>query len=136
MAQFFVDDDLVSIVWERAKPKPFENLTFSEALRRVLMPTNPTLLSADDLIAEIEAWEPELAAKGITYRRRQRAPSPDPKMWLAKIPELHSNKNLESWQDICDFLKIDVDGDSARRALGKWISKHHPEWPTVPEPSR
>ncbi len=36
MQRFDVDDDLVELVWQRAKPKPFETLTFSSALRRVL----------------------------------------------------------------------------------------------------
>lgn len=135
MANFFVDDDLVSIVWERAKPKPFENLTFSDALRRVLI--GKRLVSSDDLLAELESIEPsELASKGFSFRLRKRAPSPDPEMWKEGVPELHSKKNLKSWQEICDFLKIDVGDDSARRALGRWVLKHHPEWPPVPEPSK
>ena len=36
MHQFEVDDEVVHAVWERAKPKPFENLNFNLALRRVL----------------------------------------------------------------------------------------------------
>jgi hypothetical protein len=36
MRSFPVDDDLVAILWEQAKPTPFEQLSFSEALRRVL----------------------------------------------------------------------------------------------------
>ena len=36
MDKFYVDDDLVELVWQLAKPKPFENLSFSAALRRVL----------------------------------------------------------------------------------------------------
>jgi hypothetical protein len=37
MEQFPVDDDLVETVWKLANPKPFENLTFSSALRRTLL---------------------------------------------------------------------------------------------------
>jgi hypothetical protein len=36
MNTFDVDEEVVGAVWERAKPKPFENLTFNSALRRVL----------------------------------------------------------------------------------------------------
>lgn len=36
MPTFPVDEDLVALIWERAKPAPFEQLSFSEALRRVL----------------------------------------------------------------------------------------------------
>jgi hypothetical protein len=36
MATFPVDDDVVALVWRLAKPAPFENLSFSEALRRIL----------------------------------------------------------------------------------------------------
>jgi hypothetical protein len=36
MQQFPVDDEVVAAVWQRAKPKPFENLSFNLALRRVL----------------------------------------------------------------------------------------------------
>lgn len=37
MRTFPVDEDVVALVWEQAKPAPFEQLSFSEALRRVLM---------------------------------------------------------------------------------------------------
>jgi hypothetical protein len=36
MATFSVDDDVVALVWRLAQPAPFENLSFSEALRRIL----------------------------------------------------------------------------------------------------
>lgn len=36
MRTFEVEDDLVALVWARANPQPFEQLTFSDALRRVL----------------------------------------------------------------------------------------------------
>jgi hypothetical protein len=36
MQQFPVDDEVVEAVWKRAHPRPFENLTFNSALRRVL----------------------------------------------------------------------------------------------------
>lgn len=36
MHQFEVDDEVVEAVWQRANPRPFENLSFNSALRRVL----------------------------------------------------------------------------------------------------
>src|SRR4030066_1525909 len=36
MQQFPVDNEVVEEVWKRANPKPFENLSFNSALRRVL----------------------------------------------------------------------------------------------------
>ena len=44
MRSFPVEDDVVELVWAKAKPAPFEQLTFSEALRRILAQpsTRPT----------------------------------------------------------------------------------------------
>lgn len=36
MRTFPVDDDVLELVWSKAKPAPFEQLTFSDALRRIL----------------------------------------------------------------------------------------------------
>ena len=36
MPQFSVDEDIAALVERLAKPKPFENLSFNAALRRVL----------------------------------------------------------------------------------------------------
>lgn len=69
MRTFPVDDDVVALVWEQAKPAPFEQLSFSDALRRVLagMPqkgpvsaqplpkAKVTVPTADELLAELEA---------------------------------------------------------------------------------
>jgi hypothetical protein len=54
--------------------------------------------------------------------------------WLKSIPELSNYTNLNTWRAICDHLKIDVAGDSARRKLKNWVIKNKPEWPDVPEP--
>lgn len=80
MQSFPVEDDLVALVWERAKPRPFEQLTFNDALRRVLdvkegkAPKGSTRSAAsppsgDELLAELEA----LPTEGT----RQRAPKAD-----------------------------------------------------------
>lgn len=137
MKNFLVDDDLVALVWERANPRPFENLSFSEALRRVLtgiqQEADPNRkksppLSADELLAELSAM-----GKEFKITPRQRAPSPKAGEWVSSVPELRSVPNLRSWKDICVHLEIGVAGDSARRKLQDWVNINHPEWPNVPD---
>ncbi|MEK0337749.1 MAG: type I restriction endonuclease [Nitrosopumilus sp.] len=66
--------------------------------------------------------------------KRTKTPTPSVRDWLMKIPDLKSVQNLNSWRSICDYLKIDVGSDSARRKLNKWIKENRPEWPDIPEP--
>lgn len=136
MKNFPVDDDLVALVWQRANPQPFENLSFSEALRRALTGTQlkagsnkkkPVPISDDELLAELNAMG------NYKVTRRQRAQSPRAVNWLSKVPELRSIPNLRSWQDICAHLGIEVARDSARRKLKKWVQNKHPKWPEVPD---
>ena len=145
MTNFPVDDDLLSMVWERAKPKPFENLTFSQALRRVLTATNEKISSpqqalpqptATELIAAVANMnEDQLVglSQKIKETRSQRAASPSPEDWASKIPALRGKSHIRSWKDICDHFEIQVDGDSGRRKLQNWVRKNHPEWPPVPD---
>lgn len=157
-SQFDVDDDLVVLIWQLAKPKPFEQLTFSQALRRVLARLAPELLPepvarelapatessskeqellADRLLAELSSMsDEEFAAKYPRHekpRERIRAPSPNPRLWLNNVPELVSLKHLRNWVDICKHLHIDVGTDSARRRLKEWVATHRPSWPAVPD---
>jgi hypothetical protein len=63
MRSFPVDDDLVAMIWEKARPQPFEHLSFSDALRRVLSTSAAPLpqaqaapeIDADALLAELAA---------------------------------------------------------------------------------
>ena len=85
MRTFPVDDDLVTLLWEQAKPAPFEQLSFSEALRRVLVSGASQELAsaqplpkaknrvptANELLAELDALPP---GKG---EPRGRAPKAD-----------------------------------------------------------
>ncbi len=155
-SQFDVDDDLVALIWQLAKPKPFEQLTFSQALRRVLagpalehlpepVASAPAIessseaqeLLADKLLAELSSMpDEEFAAKYPRHekpRQRIRAPSPNPLLWLNNVPELVSLKHLRNWVDICKHLHIDVGTDSARRRLKDWVATHRPSWPAVPD---
>ena len=127
MPQFNVDEDLAALVERLAKPKPFENLTFNSALRRVFQEhIKPEKVDGDldQLLAESMA----LARKGL-----KKALSPSPQQWAASVTELSRERHLSSWQAICSLLDIDTAGDSARRKLKHWVKLYRPEWPQVPE---
>lgn len=130
MQTFEVDDDLSALVWQLAKPKPFENLSFSGALRRVLQDTvtSASLPPAENPIDAI------LRASAATARAEpKKAPTPSPIEWASTVPELKSRKGLNTWKAICDLLKIKTAGDSARRKLKNWVKLHRPMWPAVPD---
>lgn len=130
MPQFTVDDDLAALVWRLAKPRPFENLSFSAALRRVLhSPIVPAAMDGkhddlDELLAE---------AKAAARAGSKKAPTPSPTEWVATVPELKTRKGLNTWKAVCDVLKIDTAGDSARRKLKNWVKVNRPTWPPVPD---
>ena len=86
MRPFLVDDEVVSIVWARAKPKPFENLNFNNALRRTLgipeVPVGDSGASHPDAEADeldaIERLPTHLPRPdSSTTRRRSKAPRAD-----------------------------------------------------------
>lgn len=122
MQQFNVDDDIVALVWKLAKPKPFERLTFNGALRRVFQ----VQLGSTQTMDELE----ELLRESTTPKK---APSPSPNGWVMVVPELKNRKGLSTWKAICDYLKIDTAGDSARRKLKNWVIANRPSWPSVPD---
>lgn len=132
MKTFEVDDDLVELVWKLANPQPFESLTFSAALRRVLATPRASEEAAresgkslDELVAELLASSPPGSKK---------APTPDASEWASTVPELRGKRHLNSWKAICDELGIDPAGDSARRKLQVWVAANRPKWPAVPDP--
>lgn len=130
MPQFEVDDDLAALVWQLAKPKPFENLTFGAALRRVLQaPTPPATVPTQE--DPLDAFLREATASQRAEAKK--APTPNPLEWVATVPELKGRKGLNTWKAICDLLKIDTAGDSARRKLKNWVKLHRPMWPAVPD---
>ncbi len=126
MPQFTVDEDLAALVERLAKPKPFENLSFNTALRRVLQ-EHINSKKADDDLEKLLA-ESMAAAK----KEPKKAPSPNPQQWAASIPELRDKKGLKTWQAVCDLLMIETAGDSARRKLKNWVKANRPSWPPVP----
>ena len=128
MPQFNVDEDLAALVEKLAKPKPFENLTFNNALRRVLtdlcpIPKNTDFEDLDQMLARV------IENKKNTPKK---APSPSAQQWVALVPELKNNRALTTWKAVCDHLKIDTGGDSARRRLKNWVSENKASWPEVP----
>lgn len=126
MPAFEVDDDLAELVWRLARPKPFEHLTFSLALRRVLQAANVHANGAE-AVDRHTTPPPTMAGQW-----QKKAPSPDPAEWAATVPELRTHKTLTSWKAICDVLRVDVGGDSARRRLLAWVKTSRPNWPDVP----
>ncbi len=64
----------------------------------------------------------------------KKAKTPSARDWIERVPELRGVTGLNSWRDICEHLKISVEGDSARRRLKRWIETYKPNWPNIPEP--
>jgi hypothetical protein len=127
MPQFTVDEDIAALVEKLAKPKPFENLSFNAALRRVLQ-EHIKPKKADEELEQLLAESMALA-----QRAPKKAPSPSPEQWAASVPDLMGKKGLTTWQAICVLLKIETGGDSARRKLKNWVKANRPAWPSVPE---
>lgn len=129
MPQFTVDEDLAALVERLAKPKPFENLSFNAALRRVLL----EYINPKEADKELEQLLAESMALAAPKKLQKKAPSPSPQQWAASVPELKGNKGLNTWQEVCRQLKINTAGDSARRKLKNWVKANRPNWPSVPE---
>ena len=126
MPQFTVDEDVAALVERLAKPKPFENLSFNAALRRVLQEH----IKPKEVDVELE----QLLAESLAAKKElKKAPSPNPEQWAASVPELKGKGGLNTWKAVCDLLKIDTAGDSARRKLKNWVKANQPSWPSVPE---
>ncbi|MXS82784.1 hypothetical protein [Nitrosomonas oligotropha] len=127
MPQFTVDEDIAALVERLAKPKPFENLSFNAALRRVLQ-EHIKIKKVDDELDQL------LSESLATVRKEpKKTPSPSPQQWAASVPELKGRKDLNTWKEVCVLLKIDTAGDSARRKLKNWVKANRPNWPSVPE---
>ena len=130
MQKFDVDDDLAALVESLAKKKPFENLSFNDALRRVLQSHSTTSLPTEqrnelgNLLSEHSSpprWEPK------------KTPTPSVSAWVEKGPELTNRTGLNSWKAVCVQLNIETAGDSARRRLKNWVRINRPKWPNVPD---
>jgi hypothetical protein len=130
MQKFDVDDDLAALVERLAKERPFENILFNDALRRVLQRHLTTAMR------EEKRNEPGnlLPEPPSAFRREfKKAPTPSVNAWVEMVPELKRRKELNSWKAVCVQLNIDTAGDSARRKLKKWVRVNRPAWPEVPD---
>lgn len=110
MQKFDVDDEVVEAVWERAKPKPFENLNFNSALRRVLGLANRAkggqapvsspagaIGKADEFVpAQKTATDPleDLVNEAVAARSRSKAPK-------ANLKELVRAGLLRNGEELC-----------------------------------
>ncbi len=133
MPEYIVDNDLALKIEQLAKREPFESLTFNDALSRVVDELES--LKQGKNIRESSSRTPLLSKLSeITMSHgAKKAPSPKPSQWLVKVPELKTKSGLGSWKAICDYLKIETAGDSARRRLKKWVETNRPDWPEVPD---
>lgn len=127
MPKFTVDEDLAALVERLAKPKPFENLSFNDALKRVLQHH----IKPKEVDEELEQLLAESMA--LAKREAKKVQSPSPQKWAASVPDLKGKEGLNTWQAICSLLKIETAGDSARRKLNNWVKANRPTWPPVPE---
>jgi hypothetical protein len=130
LPNFFVSDDVAAAIWKLANAKPFENLSFENALCRVIPGLIPAKVVEGEHKIDSDNLLEELKAYAVLPRR---APTPSPKEWVASIQELKSVSHLNKWKAICNHLGIETAGDSARRKLKKWVAVHRPYWPDVPE---
>lgn len=128
MPQFTVDDDVAALVEGLARRRPFENLSFNEALRRVLEDCTE---GSGQKIRGLKDLD-ELLARPLGIGAKK-APSPSALEWASNVAELKDKIRPNTWKAICDFLKIDTGGDSARRRLKNWVKTNKPNWPDVPD---
>lgn len=132
MPQYLVDNDLALQVEQLAKQKPFESMTFNDALSRVVEELQS--LKHKQKNNDPSGGTPLLDKLRTTNLVGvKKAPSPKASQWLVKIPELKNKTDLSSWKSICDYLNIETAGDSARRRLKKWVEGNKPDWPEVPD---
>ena len=118
MPEYMVDEDLVALVWELAEPKPFENLTFNVALRRVLARAN--LKDGSTVPSPVKLVK--------------KATSPSASEYLARVPELQQKvKPPVNWSQLCVAVGVDPKGDSARRKMRLYVAQYKPQWPPVPK---
>lgn len=120
MPQFIVDDDVAALVERLAKKKPFEELSFNDALRRIFQVEGTAKITPD-------------AFPQTEVNAHKKAPTPSPEEWVAGVADLKGKKGLHTWKAICVLLKIDTAGDSARRRLKNWVKVNRHNWPAVPD---
>jgi hypothetical protein len=184
MKQFSIDEDVIDLLSELARPRQFEGM--SDVLRRFLneikesrtsigyvqgaesapkgtpssrreedhdsgicvpvpvqfpapKPDPKFSVTRDPELKGLFGQYPDLPTgmglppnPRIRVPDRIRAPSPDPRLWVSRVPELKALPGITTWRAICDHLRVEVGGDSARRRLQEWVETNRPQWPKVP----
>lgn len=153
MPKYDVDTGVAVRVANLARRDPFENLSFNDAVLRLVERVEGLLNAAktdtakgiplSSLVSGIEAFSqvvpvvldasnPQIPLSQVLGIKK--APSPSATEWVASVPELNPNTgDLTTWTAICNELEIETKGDSARRVLQKWVAENKPEWPKVPD---
>lgn len=147
MKAYEVDDDVLAMVWSMSKPKPFEKLDFNSALKRILIevsdgeklrPSDLNDIDPDHLLAELESIGKLGNVKNYNIKKNSRRKSPSVKEWLRAVSKVDdafkNNTKIKFWEDVCDALKIETYGASARLVLEKWVERNKPNWPAIPKP--
>lgn len=124
MPNYYVDAEIASRIEMLVKKEPFEELTFNEALLRLLALIPQEKAEADKILEGILGSIPD---------KPKVKSSPRPHEWVMDVPELKGKKRFATWKSICDYLSIDVGSDSARRKLQAWVMTNRPNWPSVPD---
>ncbi|BCV43894.1 MULTISPECIES: hypothetical protein [Shewanella] len=124
MPSYHVDEKVASRIELLVKKQPFENITFNEALIRLLELIPSEGPNADKILESLLESLPD---------KSKVKSSPRPSEWIKEVPELNMRGRFSTWKSICDFLDIDVGTDSARRKLQAWVARNKPNWPKVPE---
>jgi predicted type IV restriction endonuclease len=76
----------------------------------------------------------KLNRNNYNFTKIKKAGTPSVRDWVEQVSDLNNIDGLYSWRAICDYLKIPVEGDSARRRLKIWVARNKPSWVAVPEP--
>ena len=119
MQNFLIDTEVALRIEKLVKNKPFEALTFNEALIRLL-----DLLEQKGHGKQNTPIPKKEKSKDKARRLRRE--------WVAKIPELSGKCSFNTWAAICKHLGLDPKSSSARRVLRIWVSENKPDWPPVP----
>lgn len=130
MPQFDVDEELAAVIERLAKPKPFQNLSFNDALWHVIRHyvTNEATIEDPDPLERVLA-----EARAKVALTAKKAPTPNVIMWVQSVPELKKHHHLTTWKAVCVHLKIETAGDSARRKLKNWVKANRSQWAPVPD---
>ncbi len=100
-------------------------------LQRIPLPVKNKVVETVEEVVKIYDSPKAVIPQSGSLKNATKSPSANE--WASKIPELRSLLPVSNWKIICNYLKLDVGADSARRVLKKYTDKNRPDWPSVPE---